>query len=67
MPSRLALGSLDGTCVAYDNEMAQGFNQELEPLLTELTESLQSSMFLYGNSYDMVYDLIQDPFPDGSV
>lgn len=66
-PSRLALGSIDGTCVAYDNELVKGFNKKLKPLLRNLTQSLAGSMFLYGNSYDVTYNLIQDPFPAGNV
>ncbi|KAG0620335.1 hypothetical protein M758_4G208400 [Ceratodon purpureus] len=65
IPSRLAIGSVDGSCVASVNELVLGFNNALKPLLLELTQTLPGSMFLYGNAYDAVYDLIQDPSPAG--
>ncbi|XP_024385964.1 GDSL esterase/lipase At1g71250 [Physcomitrium patens] len=65
IPSRLALGSIDGSCVAADNELVVSFNTALKPLTLELTRTLPESIFLYGNSYDAVYDLILDPFPAG--
>lgn len=66
IPSRLALGSIDGSCVAADNELVVSFNTALKPLTLELTRTLPESIFLYGNSYDAVYDLILDPFPAGN-
>ena len=66
IPSRLAMGSIDGTCVAYDNELVKGFNKALKNLTETLPQSLPDAMFLYGNSHDVVYDIIQDPYPIGN-
>lgn len=65
IPSRLALGSPDGRCVASENEMAVGFNVALKSLLQELTQTLPGSLFLYGNVYDGVLDTIENPQSQG--
>lgn len=46
IPSRLAMGSIDGTCVAYDNELVNGFNKALKNLTETLPQSLPDAMFL---------------------
>ncbi|KAG0593354.1 hypothetical protein KC19_1G323200 [Ceratodon purpureus] len=65
IPYRLAQKSVDGSCVASDNALVKSFNKALKNLTTSLPSSLPDAMFLYGNSYDIVYNLIQDPYPLG--
>jgi len=65
IPSRLAKGSLDGSCIASENELVVGFNAALKPLLLELTQTLPGSIFVYGNAYDAVLGLINNPNPEG--
>lgn len=65
IPSRLALGSPDGRCIASENEMAVGFNVALKSLLLELTQTLPHSLFLYGNVYDGVLEAIENPHAHG--
>lgn len=68
IPSRLAIGkSPDGRCVAFDNDLVLGFNVALKSLLLELTRTLPGSMFIYGNAYDAVVGLIDNPAPQGKI
>ena len=66
IPSWLAVESIDDTCVANDNELVQGFNKALKNLTKSVAQSFPNAMFLYGNSYDIVYGIIQDPYPLGN-
>lgn len=65
IPSRLAIGSPDGRCVASENEMVLIFNAALKSLLLELTQTLPRSLFLFGNVYDGVLDAIENPQAQG--
>lgn len=65
IPSQLAKGSVDGSCVASENALIFSFNEALKSLLQELTRTLPGSMFLYANAYQGVLDLIANPHPDG--
>lgn len=64
IPNRLALAN-SSKCVALDNQMAEGFNSALKLMLPELTKSLPGAMFLYGDSYSSLLNLINNPASQG--
>ena len=67
IPSRLAIGSPDGKCVAFDNSLVVGFNTAVKALTIDLTKSLPGSMFLFVNPYDTFIGLINNPAPAGKI
>ncbi|KAL5541992.1 hypothetical protein UlMin_009702 [Ulmus minor] len=47
-------------CVEFPNELAQSFNTQLKSLVTELSQSLEGSKFVYADVYRVVEDIIQN-------
>ncbi|KAK4774041.1 hypothetical protein SAY87_029060 [Trapa incisa] len=45
-------------CVELPNKMAKQYNIQLKGLLTELTQNLPGSTYVYANVYDLVMELI---------
>lgn len=66
IPNRLALAN-SSKCVAFENQMADGFNSALKLMLPELTKALPGSMFLYGDSYSSLLNLINNPASQGTI
>ncbi|KAG0504668.1 hypothetical protein M758_N028300 [Ceratodon purpureus] len=60
IPSRIAVGSSTGKCVASDNEMAEGFNTAMQVMIQELSRSFPKAVVLYGNTYSAVLDVIKN-------
>ncbi|KAG0566090.1 hypothetical protein M758_7G036300 [Ceratodon purpureus] len=62
IPSQLFLNkSPDGSCIEFINTYVRGFNEATRVLAKELTASLPGSIFVYGNVYDLVADIIANP------
>ncbi|XP_021774256.1 GDSL esterase/lipase At4g16230-like [Chenopodium quinoa] len=45
-------------CVAFPNQIAQSYNIQLKNLLTELSNNLKGSIFLYANAYRIFNDIV---------
>ncbi|XP_021730498.1 GDSL esterase/lipase At4g16230-like [Chenopodium quinoa] len=45
-------------CVALPNQLAQSFNLRLKSLITELSNNLEGSKFVYGDAYNIVSDVL---------
>ncbi|KNA25457.1 hypothetical protein SOVF_005720 [Spinacia oleracea] len=45
-------------CVAFPNQLAQLFNLQLKSLVTELSNNLEGSKFVYGDAYHIVNDIL---------
>uniref|UniRef100_A0A0E0CD67 GDSL esterase/lipase n=1 Tax=Oryza meridionalis TaxID=40149 RepID=A0A0E0CD67_9ORYZ len=58
------LGPL-GQCVDQVNQMVGFFNQGLRSLVDQLNSDHPDAMFIYGNTYDAVYDMINNPHKYG--
>lgn len=68
IPNQLATKSSDGNCVAYINELIQGFNAQVLQLVGELNADpqLKGAIFLYGKVYEKFEDILQHPHSYGT-
>ncbi|KAK4417074.1 GDSL esterase/lipase [Sesamum alatum] len=60
IPSQRAKSSR-GQCLAQVNLWVQQFNSKVKKLITTLNAHLPSSHFTFADTYDQVFDLIQNP------
>uniref|UniRef100_A0A0D3EYW1 GDSL esterase/lipase n=1 Tax=Oryza barthii TaxID=65489 RepID=A0A0D3EYW1_9ORYZ len=66
LPSLRASGlGPQGQCVDQVNQMVGFFNQGLRSLVDKLNADHPDDMFIYGNTYDAVYDMINNPHKYG--
>uniref|UniRef100_A0A0E0JTV4 GDSL esterase/lipase n=1 Tax=Oryza punctata TaxID=4537 RepID=A0A0E0JTV4_ORYPU len=54
-----------GQCVDQVNQMVGFFNQGLRSLVDQLNSDHPDAMFIYGNTYDAVHDMINNPHKYG--
>jgi len=69
MPSRISIAgskSRNGTCVAAENEMAQGFNAAVQEMIPTLTSLLPGTMILYVNTYYTASEILQNADQEGT-
>jgi phospholipase/lecithinase/hemolysin len=66
LPSLRASGlGPQGQCVDQVNQMVGFFNQGLRSLVDKLNADHPDAMFIYGNTYDAVYNMINNPHKYG--
>jgi hypothetical protein len=53
--------SSDGICIEFVNSYVRDLNVATKALLNRLTATLQGSIFLYGNAYDLIASYIANP------
>ncbi|KAJ7566667.1 hypothetical protein O6H91_02G113700 [Diphasiastrum complanatum] len=61
IPSQLSMKAIRTECIPELNEYASNFNAALKPMLQELNRELPGAMFVYGNGYDMIFGIINNP------
>ncbi|KAK9167814.1 hypothetical protein Scep_003005 [Stephania cephalantha] len=62
IPNQLAKGlAPPGNCVSFVNEMVKTFNALLRSLVDWLNSNYQEAIFLYGNTYYIIEDILNDP------
>ncbi|KAF9587124.1 hypothetical protein IFM89_039641, partial [Coptis chinensis] len=62
IPNQLATGQAPpGRCVSYVNEMLGTFNLGLRWLVDQLNSNHPGSIFVYGNTYSAVGDILNNP------
>ncbi|KAI3821800.1 hypothetical protein L1987_09373 [Smallanthus sonchifolius] len=47
-------------CVAFPNDLAQQYNQQLKQMLIELTKTLKGMTFVYVDVYRMIEDVVKN-------
>lgn len=72
MPARISMAltttrSLNGSCVASENEVAAAYNAALQEMLPRLTGSWPGSMFLYANSFHSGLEILQNAAQEGTL
>ncbi|KAG8079123.1 hypothetical protein GUJ93_ZPchr0007g4179 [Zizania palustris] len=60
IPSVRASGS-EGQCVDEVNQMVGWFNQRLRSLVDQLNTNHPGATFIYGNTYNVIYDMLHNP------
>ncbi|XP_071707661.1 GDSL esterase/lipase At5g08460-like [Rutidosis leptorrhynchoides] len=59
IPNQLAnTFSPPGTCASFANDMALMFNTKLKSQVTQLNRNYKDAVFVYGNTYDVVADML---------
>lgn len=58
--------SISGECKYRANVLSQKFNHAGMRLLTRLSKQLPNSSFIFGDVYDIVYDMISNPEKHGT-
>jgi hypothetical protein len=53
-------------CVTFPNQLAQLFNTQLKSLIEELRTILKGSLFVYGDAYHIMEDMIMNYTKYGS-
>ena len=48
------------SCVAFPSQLAQLFNTQLRSLIAELNKNLKGSLFVYGDVYRILEDILQN-------
>ncbi|XP_039120448.1 GDSL esterase/lipase 7-like [Dioscorea cayenensis subsp. rotundata] len=62
IPSQLSMNnSTTGLCIQRVNDIVSAFNQLLLPLSTSLNSTLPGSFFVYHNTYDTFFDMVNNP------
>lgn len=62
IPSQLSMNnSTTGLCIQRVNDIVSAFNQLLLPLSTCLNSTLPGSFFVYHNTYDTFFDMVNNP------
>lgn len=62
IPNVLATKSTDGQCVAFVNDLVQGFNAEVLQMVNQLNADpqLAGATFLYGKTYDVFMNIMSN-------
>ncbi|KAH7287523.1 hypothetical protein KP509_32G059900 [Ceratopteris richardii] len=61
-PSQLrAYKSVNGTCIAWLNDLARDYNDHLRPRLLGLVDELPDSGFAFQNTYEALETVLRDP------
>jgi phospholipase/lecithinase/hemolysin len=68
LPSQLASGNTNtnGSCIAGINDMCQGFNAAVRPMLNQLQAQLPGAKFSYGDAYNAVSEFMSNPAQYGA-
>lgn len=67
IPSQLATGqALPGKCVDYVNQILGAFNEGLRSLAITLNRDYPGAVFVYGNIYGVVGDMLYNPHNYGT-
>ena len=62
IPNQLASGAAPaGKCVSFVNDIVGLFNTRLRSLVDQLTRSHPGSIFVYGNTYEVFTDILNNP------
>ncbi|XP_062158864.1 GDSL esterase/lipase At5g08460-like [Alnus glutinosa] len=62
IPNQLASGRApEGECVSFVNDIVEIFNTRLRSLVDQLTRSHPGSIFVYGNTYGVFTDILNNP------
>ncbi|KAE8126178.1 hypothetical protein FH972_020922 [Carpinus fangiana] len=62
IPNQLASGAAPaGKCVSFVNDIVGLFNTRLRSLVDQLTRSHSGSIFVYGNTYEVFTDILNNP------
>ncbi|KAK7282164.1 hypothetical protein RIF29_10750 [Crotalaria pallida] len=68
IPNQLSRGSAPpGQCVSYVNNIVSMFNDVLRSLVDELNSEYDGSVFVYGNTYGSLSDIISNPTIYGKI
>lgn len=60
MPNQRALAP-PGRCLDYDNQILGTFNEGLRALVNQLNGNHPGSIFVYGNTYGIFGDILNNP------
>ncbi|KVH89691.1 Lipase, GDSL [Cynara cardunculus var. scolymus] len=62
IPNQLATNSAPpGTCASFANDLAVMFNTQLRSLVIQLHKNYTDAVFIYGNTYSAVTDILNNP------
>lgn len=50
-----------GECVSYVNDIVGMFNAQLKSLVDQLNANQSGAIFVYGNTYGALGDILQNP------
>ena len=61
IPSQLAVKSVNGECIDFDNNLAINYNAGLKLLISQLNSQFLDSKFIYVDSYDPILEYRNNP------
>ena len=61
IPSQLAVKSVHGECVAFENKISENFNVDLKLLLSRLNSQFHDSKFMYVDTSSRILEYRNNP------